>query len=234
MAELLDQGATYEHINYIVKRARKFIVIISPFVDYDNLFDLVSSRHSPDVFVQIFAYRNSGGDEDVIIEKLSKLQNVLLFALDKARFELDRRFHCKCYFNESRFLISSMNLSWVKNKRPNNNLEFRVLLYKLKDKSLYFNAINWFCTSFTKKIFGSNQSIDSLFNHVELGHCTCCGVSIERNIKIHYCSECYYTHIKYCNVRILDYCHYCGGRMNNVEAVMHRDCYEKFKRIGSD
>jgi len=230
MAELLDQNASYKQIKYIIHYARKFVVIISPFVDFESLYELINDRRSKDVFLQVFAYKNKSDDskDDIVIDELKKLHNVSLNVFHRPDGRYDKRFHCKCYFNESRFMISSMNLSWAKNRLPNFNFEYSVLLYKLKDKKLYFEAIDWFCSCFVRKIVGYRLGMTDLFNHVSLGHCTSCGVSIVCNLQRHYCTDCYSKEIKYTSVRILKYCHYCGGSMDGISSIMHRDCYDQY------
>ena len=229
MAELLNQSDTYWQIDYIVRRARKFIVLISPFVNFYELYTLLKNR-KPGVYTQIFVYLNDRYDpsEEEALIRIQVLHNVSLYAFRKPTNDIEKKFHCKCYFNETRFLLSSMNLTWIKNNNPHyNNLEYSTLLYKLKDKKLYFQAIEWYCKYFRKNIIGSKQEVSDLFNHIPDGHCTRCGVTIMQDINRHYCYDCY-KRIRYRNIAVLNYCHICGQPLESNDGyIMHKECSNK-------
>lgn len=223
MAELLTQRVIYDQIKYIVKRARRFCVIISPYVDFDELLSLIKLRKSNDVYIEIYTLgnkysKNKLHDEDIAFQ-IDRITNVYLYYYPLNKKGLfDKIFHCKCYFNECRFLNTSLNLSWVKNDIPFYHLEFGVLFNKYKDRKLYNDSLEWFVKCFRKDISGSSIKIDFLFNHPKLGHCISCNRNICFNVNKPFCSDCYKIWVNKHSRDVYSfyhYCHRCGKKIDD-------------------
>ena len=228
MAVFLTQYNTLDNIKQIIKGAKKFIVLISPFVDFEALYELIKLKKS-EVYTQIFAYKNKYDNsemkarEDTYIYKLECLTNVSLYCTNKSHDYFDKKFHCKCYFNECRFIVTSMNLSWIKNKVPKYNFESGVLFYKSKDYKQYRDSIDWFLDSFSLIFSGKKQKITDLTNHVSMGHCIHCNRNIIYSKDFPFCYDCYrslrnfkswmsgYRFIRFYKPIVENYCHNCGS-----------------------
>lgn len=233
MAKVLSQIDSNKAIEEIVMRARHFVVLISPFCDFEFLYNILS-RRKPNVNVTIHTYlpdkpfENKSSEESYqnklkeyerqwfYFEKLKLLHNVdssyIRYRNDRLPF--DYCFHSKCYFNECRFLISSMNLSWSANNDKVKHLETSVLLYKNKDRQAYFEAIDWYCDVFMKSIYNINSlTYNQLFIPFNCGHCIHCGQTMYYDKEKPYCRKDYSLWNKdpYC---IEFYCHKCGKQFD--------------------
>ena len=101
MAEFLTTRHTTYRIEEIIAKARRRIVLVSPFVHFPSrLFDRLedSSRRGVSITL-VFGKRELTSEE---CRRVSSLRNLRLFYC--------RDLHAKCYFNEAQLVITSLNL----------------------------------------------------------------------------------------------------------------------------
>src|SRR5689334_22446892 len=101
MAEFLTTRGVSSHLENIIKEANKQIVLISPYLQIpkiiaERLND--ASKKKVEIIV-IYGKRDLYADQRAILCSLNTLQ---LYYHDTL--------HAKCYFNEKKMIITSMNL----------------------------------------------------------------------------------------------------------------------------
>ncbi|MDD2981895.1 MAG: phospholipase D family protein [Crocinitomicaceae bacterium] len=128
MAEFLRTSGISHQIEEIIINAKEKLVIVSPYLKLtENLFERLKEKDLEEIEL-IFIYGKSELNENEK-RKLDSLQNLSLY--------YHKNLHAKCYFNESKMLITSMNLYEFSEK---NNREMGVLVDKQKDSSIFENA----------------------------------------------------------------------------------------------
>lgn len=224
MAKVLNDEGSWEAINFIVSAAKKFVVLISPFIGSKDILSLISQRDNDNVYVQLFTYPPEKQNEkyranvEDTIKALNNLENVIV------RYN-SNEFHTKCYFNEEYMLISSMNLSHY-----NSNCEMSVLLSKEWDKGLFEDALRY--VNDICRLFGMNEEdLSNIENH-KLGYCIRCGEKIDFDMTSPYCNNCAFDwyFAGGWGGYIENYCHCCGKEhSSSLFRPLHKSCYYKLK-----
>ena len=127
MAEELTTG-TLSLLENLIIEAKTKLVLISPYVQLsDILFERLKDASTKGVKITIV----HGKVELELNEKnlIAQLKNVELFFL--------KNLHAKCYFNETKMLITSMNLYDFSKK----NREMGVLIDRQADTQLFDKAV---------------------------------------------------------------------------------------------
>jgi phosphatidylserine/phosphatidylglycerophosphate/cardiolipin synthase-like enzyme len=125
MAEFLTTNGTSYHIENIMIEAKSKLVLISPYLQLSKTFyERLKDASNKNVSIKIIY----GKDELKPNERnsLADLRDVELFYFENL--------HAKCYFNEDKMVITSMNMyeySEVKNR------EMGVLIDRAIDKELF-------------------------------------------------------------------------------------------------
>lgn len=123
MAEYLTTKGIISSLEDIIKFAKKEVVIVSPFLKIPKTMRerIISATHRG-VSVTIVYGKNRFIEPETISDLRNKV--TLLFY---------EKLHGKCYYNESKMLITSMNLYEVSEK----NREFGILLDKEYESNIY-------------------------------------------------------------------------------------------------
>jgi len=101
MAKFLTTRQTTSELESIITNARAELVLISPYIKIaDNLFPSLQLADRKNVHITI-VYGKQELDENVR-KQLSQLEHLTLRFLEKL--------HAKCYYNETKMIISSLNL----------------------------------------------------------------------------------------------------------------------------
>lgn len=101
MAKFLTTRQTTSELESIITNAHKELVLISPYIKIaDNLFPSLQQADRKNVHITV-VYGKQELDETVR-KQLSQLEHLTLLFLE--------RLHAKCYYNETRMVISSLNL----------------------------------------------------------------------------------------------------------------------------
>lgn len=142
MAEFLTTNKTSSSIEDIIMDAKSKIVLVSPYLQISKTFyERLKDASNKNVSIKIIY----GKDELKPNEKnsLAELKNVELFYF--------QNLHAKCYLNESKMVITSMNMYEFSEK---TNREMGVLIDRIVDKDLYEKAVNE-----VKSILESSESV---------------------------------------------------------------------------
>ena len=233
MAEFLTTNKTSSSIEDIIMDAKSKIVLVSPYLQISKTFyERLKDASNKNVSIKIIY----GKDELKPNEKnsLAELKNIELFYF--------QNLHAKCYLNESKMVITSMNMYEFSEK---TNREMGVLIDKEKDKELFDKAIAEVKSILEsseviplKKTERQNETISNKnvsegvnkpkYENKPRGYCIRCEDRIALNIEKPYCSDCFSIWIQYENP---DYeenvCHMCGEYADtSMNKPLDYDCYK--------
>jgi len=237
MAKFLDATGTSAAIVDLIKNSREYLFIVSPYIKMNN-----QSKN----YLQGLATKNI--DLIIIYRSDSKLDpEDEKFLRDNKIIELYTcdNLHAKCYLNENKGVISSLNLY---DHSQANNWEMGVLFDKNEDSELYTNAFNELKlileASKSKSIHPERKRprkavfvpekkgfmgkiLDAALGP-EGGYCIRCGKDIDLNPNKPLCFHCFPIWNKHANPSYKEkYCHHCGEeRQTTYEKPI---CYECFK-----
>lgn len=236
MAEFLTTNKTSSSIEDIIMDAKSKIVLVSPYLQISKTFyERLKDASNKNVSIKIIY----GKDELKPNEKnsLAELKNVELFYF--------QNLHAKCYLNESKMVITSMNMYEFSEK---TNREMGVLIDRIVDKDLYEKAVNE-----VKSILESSESVPLKKSERQTtakaneqksanptqktqtklrGYCIRCEERIEFNPAKPFCTNCYSKWSQYENP---DYeenvCHLCGEyEETSMTKPLDYDCYKELQK----
>jgi len=131
MAEFLTTQGTSYHLENIIMKASKWLVLICPYLNITENFlqRLQGADNNKVKMCIVFGKKELKPEEEM---KLQKLRNLSL--------RYYKNLHAKCYLNEDTMIITSMNLLEFSEK---TNREMGVLIRKddANDKKIYEDAI---------------------------------------------------------------------------------------------
>lgn len=222
MAEFLTTSGTSHHIENIIIEANSKLILVSPYLQISKtLFERLKDASNRRIPIQIIY----GKDELKPNEKNSLAE---LNTLELYYFE---NLHAKCYFNESKMVITSMNMYEFSER---TNREMGVLIDNVIDKALYEKA-----SAETFSILQSSEkvqlkkalretSVSAKTNSRNVrGYCIRCEDRISHNPSSPYCSNCYNSWSYWKN---FDYeenvCHTCG--QYETTTMSKPQCYSCF------
>lgn len=212
MAEFLTTNGTSYHIENIIIEAKSKLVLVSPYLQLSKTFyERLKDASNKKVAIKIIY----GKDELKPNEKnsLAELSNVEIFYFENL--------HAKCYFNENKMVITSMNMYEFSEK---TNREMGVLIDRTVDKELFEKAVGE-----TLSILQSAESValkKSERQHSRLpsdgqnkpkyqkqlrGYCIRCETRIDYNPERPYCYDCFSIWAQFENPDYTEnVCHRCG------------------------
>ena len=227
MATFLTTNGTSSEIEKIIIEAKERLTLISPYLQLSKTF-----------YERLRDASNRGINIEIIYGKddLKPNEKASLDTLRNIHLYFFQNLHAKCYFNEKKMVITSMNMYDFSEK---NNREMGVLIERSNDLELYQNAVNE-----ADSIIQSSEEIESRWGYrrkpvsenedqrtrsQKRGYCIRCEERIPLNAERPYCYECYSTWAQYENP---DYqenvCHGCG---QFESTSMGRPlCYTCYKR----
>jgi len=231
MAEFLTTHGTAFQIENVIVGAKKRLTLVSPFL---KLSKTLAER------LQDAARR---GVKITIVfgkKELERDQEDLLAGLAGARLYFLPNLHAKCYFNEDRMVITSMNMYEFSEK---HNREMGVLLEA--GEPAYANALQEVhsiiaasdALSFAPAAPPSRRShhevetfparAPSRSRRRSSGVCIRCQASIPRNPGRPLCGACYEVWSAYQNADYPEqWCHFCGrARQTSVNQPLCWACY---------
>lgn len=233
MAEFLTTNGTSYQIENVIIEAKTRLVLVSPYLQLSKTFyERLKDASNKKVSITIIY----GKDDLKPNERnsLAELKGVELYFFENL--------HAKCYFNESKMVITSMNMYEFSEK---NNREMGVLIEKNKDPEIYDKAI-----AETQSIIQSaeqialNKSNRPLYienkkqpepnqpkNKSKRGYCIRCQTRIDFDTYRPLCADCYSTWVQFANP---DYkenvCHRCGEfEETSMNRPLCYDCYQDLK-----
>jgi len=129
MAKFLTTSAISYEIENTLRTARKKLVLISPYLQLsETLMERLQDADRRDVEILIVYGKSDLKTEEE--SKLSQLSNIRLF--------FHKNLHAKCYFNEERAIVGSMNMYEFSEK---NNREMGVLLCRYDDRDAFDEVV---------------------------------------------------------------------------------------------
>lgn len=236
MAEFLTTSGTSYNIENIIIEAKNKLVLVSPYLQISKtLHERLKDASNKNVAIKIIY----GKDELKPNERnsLAELKNVELFFF--------QNLHAKCYFNESKMVITSMNMYEFSEK---TNREMGVLIDRNIDRDLFDKAVNE-----TLSILQSaepqplkkserqtlpefkpttNGQIKTKYKTQIRGYCIRCETRIDYDVDKPYCSDCFGTWAQYENPNYKEnVCHRCGEyEETSMAKPLDKDCYSLWKK----
>ena len=126
MAKFLTTNGLNYVIEEIVKTAKERVVLISPYLRLsDRIKELLSIGYRPDVDVQIIYGKR----------ELELRERQWLSTVPHIHTRFCQNLHAKCYLNESRCVITSLNLHLYSQQ---NNNEMGVMVKRGTDQQMFF------------------------------------------------------------------------------------------------
>ena len=221
MARFLTTTETSSEIERIIRRARKELILVSPFLQISKTFyERLEDASDQGISITIIYGKDELNSKER--SRLNELKNLQLFFFENL--------HAKCYYNESKMVITSMNMYEFSEK---NNREMGVLIDHKIDFDLYDDAVEE-----TKSIIRSAEKItlrqpkkkNSFFNHRKKtqGYCIRCSDTIEYNPERPYCDDCYAIWFQFENFEYQENnCHKCGEAESS--SMNKPQCYQCWK-----
>ncbi len=230
MPEFLTTLATTARIESIISKAKKHIILVSPYLRWSPLlFERLQEadrRNIPIVFIY--------GKNDLHPEQrtlLSKIKNLSLF--------FSRNLHAKCYFNEQELIISSLNLHEYSER---NNREMSVVFQAHEgvfgeaatEVQLIMEAADLESgrpIALTRKSAAPQKSSNSGNAHPRRnrndGYCIRCRQPIPSDRAQPHCDPCESIWAAYSNFEYEEcFCHACGRSWSTCRArPLCRECF---------
>ena len=188
MAIFRDTTGISYRLSEIIKNARKRIVIISPFLKFNNrIKELLEDADSRGIEILVIH-----GKKELKPEEYEWLESL---AFVKTGFL--QNLHAKCYMNENEALLASMNLYEFSQV---NNYEMGVSVSLRRDRVLY-EAIR----KESVRLVRVSKPLD--------GYCIRCKIRLPSNLAEPYCEKHFKTWQKFKNGEYPEkYCHACGKK----------------------
>ncbi|WP_018343894.1 phospholipase D family protein [Cytophaga aurantiaca] len=236
MAEFLTTNGTSYHIENIIIEAKSKLVLISPYLQISKTFyERLKDASNKNVAIKIIY----GKDELKPNEKnsLAELKNIELFYF--------QNLHAKCYLNENKMVITSMNMYEFSEK---TNREMGVLIDRNVDKDLFDKAVAETLSILQSaepvhltrserqtiapvKSNTSGQAKQKYQKQIR-GYCIRCETRIDYNPEKPYCPDCFSIWAQFENP---DYrenvCHRCGEYdETSMNKPQDRDCFSLWRK----
>jgi phosphatidylserine/phosphatidylglycerophosphate/cardiolipin synthase-like enzyme len=200
MAEFLTTNGTSLQIENIIIDAKTKLILVSPYLQLSKtLYERLKDASNRNVVIKIIY----GKDELKPNEKnsLAELKNVEIYFFENL--------HAKCYFNETKMVITSMNMYEFSEK---NNREMGVLIDRNIDKELFDKAVNETLSILQsaeqqqlqkteRNIYIPNKkepiNKQTKYSKVVRGYCIRCQNRIDFDPNRPYCGDCYSIWIQF-------------------------------------
>ena len=169
MAKYLRTSGITAGVEELIREARERLYIISPYLKLsDNIRELLNDKEREKAEVRIIF-----GKQELSPTEMSYLQN-----LKYVRLYFSKNLHAKCYLNEKKMIISSMNLYEFSQQ---NNREMGILIDRENeaDKNVYEdawkdiesilnNATDFSYIEAPKDITSRNVDVEKEIKHIEV------------------------------------------------------------------
>ena len=229
----------------IIQDAKKYIIIVSPYITLDSNFTALLEMSIRKKVPVTFYYRKDKkkdiNENFTNIEKFEHSSGVTFHACPEL--------HAKIYMNEVDFLITSRNLYKKKGEESadvglfSNINENREIYLKIEeDLDLFAHTSVKTSHPSAKKNNHHSDTINSRNSRINKkqfrkpkheGFCIRCGKPIRLNPDMPYCSSCFSTWIRYEDVTYLEnYCHKCGNEEEDI-SMSKPLCFSCWKDMAS-
>ncbi len=231
MAKYLRTSGISAALEELIREARERLYIISPYLKLsDNVKELLNDKEREKSEVRIIF-----GKQELNPTEMSFLQN-----LKHVRLYFYKNLHAKCYLNEKKLIISSMNLYEFSQQ---NNREMGVLIERENDgdkqvyedawrdiESILNNATDFAYIEAPKEVekikdeplkHASLPKIEIKRTHdIQTGYCIRTGISIPFNVEKPMGYEAYKSWSKFNDPNYPEkFCHFSGEQSNGETSV---------------
>ncbi len=252
MAEFLTTTGISYQLEEIIKSANDDLLIISPFLKLnERIKELLEDKDRMKINIRVIYGKN----------ELQPEENNWLESMEFIRTSFCKNLHAKCYLNENKALLTSMNLYEFSQI---HNLEMGILVSREKEPELY-NKIR----EESKRIVRVSEEIRVTVAKVEpvednkedsgaeetqqneprpkknreapkltlekpsKGFCIRCKAALLANPAQPYCKRCYASWKRYENEEYEEnHCHTCGSEyVATLRKPVCRACYKKYKNL---
>jgi phosphatidylserine/phosphatidylglycerophosphate/cardiolipin synthase-like enzyme len=229
MAKYLRTSGISAGVEELIREARERLYIISPYLKLsDNIKELLNDKEREKAEVRIIF-----GKQELNPTEMSYLQT-----LKYVRLYFSKNLHAKCYLNEKKMIIASMNLYEFSQQ---NNKEMGILIERDNeaDKQVYDDAwrdiesILNNATDFayieapkeaekkdTEPAKQKTSKIETKSTSARTGYCIRTGVEIPFNVEKPLSYESYKKWNEYCDPEYPEkFCHFTGEPSNGETSV---------------
>lgn len=233
MAKFLTTRGTSSEIESIISTARSQLVLISPFVQLpETLFQSLQDADRRKVKMTLVYGKSELGHSEK--NQFKRLDNITLRFLENL--------HAKCFYNEKRMVITSMNLYDFSEQK---NREMGVLLTSEEDGAVFGDAVKEaeLIVALSRKEDLRRARAESLLPDARqtvaaaspsslrrnTGYCIRCGTDIQYDLDRPLCRSCFSKWDIWENSYHRDsHCHTCGKRATTSRAKPECNaCYLK-------
>lgn len=250
MVEFLTTTGVSYHLEDIIREAKKELVLVSPFLRVnDQLKALLEDKDRLRIDVRVIY-----GKDELHPEEHSWLESLRYI---KTSFR--KNLHAKCYLNEDKAMLTSMNLYEYSQV---HNDEMGMLVIRDEEPNLYdkiFEQVRWIernsepvrITVARGEAAGVSSDIEAGSDSLKTrtvpdrrkssarvvvptaGFCIRCGESVSLDPAKPYCNRCFRNWNRYKNAAYEEQrCHVCGkAHQTSMAKPVCLDCYNKYKEV---
>lgn len=221
MPEFLTTSGTSHHIETIIIEARKSITLVSPYLKLSKTFlERLNDAARKEVEINILY-----GKAELLMSEKRALEKI-----PKLRLFFFQDLHAKCYFNESKMVITSMNMYEYSERK---NREMGILIDVHRDKDLFDKAaseVDSILHYATRMNASGNEYVREGGYRIFSGFCIRCSSKIPKNPNAPYCLECYKSWSYWNNSDFPEkVCHSCGKP--ETTSMAKPECYQCYKGL---
>lgn len=239
MAKFLTTSGVAHALEEIITDAKEIIVLVSPYwqspeIFEDRLRDAINRGVKLVYFIKIdkLNKKEIKAYKEIIDKVQKKSKNIEFIPVENL--------HAKCYHNERKMLITSMNFYDYSIK---NNREMGILIDSEEDKIIFQDAlkeIQSIKSNALYKIFESDKT-DNIKNEAKISnskekvkgtnsaYCIRCGENIKFNPDKPFCPSCFGSWAEWENPDYEEnWCHACGKESDSsMNKPLCYSCYKK-------
>ena len=237
MATFLTTTDISSELEKIIKGANDRLILMSPYLKVNQrLKDLLEDKNRFKIDIRVVYGKN----------ELQPEENNWLESLTSVRTSFRQNLHAKCYLNEDKVLVSSMNLYEFSQQ---NNDEMGLLVLREEEPALYEEIYDeaMRIVRMSDELRVTVARIEPIEEGVgpsrprgtrtkgqapDTGFCLRCRESIPANAARPYCGRCYRSWSRFENNDYEeDHCHVCGKKHKATMAKpVCPTCYRKHKK----
>lgn len=217
MAEFLTTTGTCSELEKIFIDAQFKVVLISPYLQISkNTVQRMKEASDKNILIQL-VYRTN---------KLEGVERTMLMGIENLELYHIENLHAKCYFNESKMIITSMNLYEFSEK----NREMGILIDSKSDSNVYNKAVqeyNSIIKISRREYLGWKNNNKSYNNYLPAnGYCIRCEKNIPYDQSKPFCYECFSTWIIWQDMSFKENVCHCCGVLTNPISMSKPQCFQ--------
>jgi phosphatidylserine/phosphatidylglycerophosphate/cardiolipin synthase-like enzyme len=227
MAEFLTTSGTSFNLENIILEAKTKLILVSPYLQISKTFyERLKDASNRNVAIKIIYGKNDLKETEK--KQIAELDNLELFFFENL--------HAKCYFNENKMIITSMNMYQFSEK---NNREMGVLISRKLDTELFEKAVNETLSiiksaekvELIKKVIYKEKTEQKSTTNYKKAFCIRCNEKVRTDIEKPFCNDCYNEWNRFRNPEYIEnYCHYCGDRAETTMwKPIEKDCFNNYR-----